>query len=489
MQLTLDLKAKNVHGHAGVVAKGRHEFAGQFATGWDGTIDYSFIDSYGHIGGVRPALDADNFAVGDKRLPPLDAPPAARPTRSSLAARRDQGRRAPPATRRNLQRSAEQEQAGTRTALLADGPFAMTYGMAEGTPHNVQHATARRARSAWRGSSARLHQGPRRRSIAGGHARQRPAGTGPVADAPGESADRARDGQSHLAVSLRPRAREDAQRFRRPRTAAHASGIARSSGDAVHPQRLVGQGHASPDHAQRDVSASRPRTMPSAIAADAAASSDLYASFPRRRLERRGDSRRDPGGQRRARSDRPAASIRFRRRSAWGYTQHGPFSAVYDHNKRSVYLMTQRLKRHPFLALFDGADPNATTAERLATTVPTQALFFLNDPFIHAKAEKWAARLLAASADENATGSTRPGGSALGRTPTDGRTKRGRRVPRGLSSRTGGARTRTTLDVRALAAYLRTHPRQQRIPARGLTDAMNDQQLIDPNSPRCSCVR
>ena len=41
--------------------------------------------------------------------------------------------------------------------------------------------------------------------------------------------------------------------------------------------------------------------------------------------------------------------------TGWGYTQHGPYSAIYDHNQRSVYLMTQRIKRHPFLALFDGA--------------------------------------------------------------------------------------------------------------------------------------
>ena len=86
----------------------------------------------------------------------------------------------------------------------------------------------------------------------------------------------------------------------------------------------------------------------------------------------------------------------------WGYTQHAPFSAVYDHDKRSVYLMTQRIKRHPFLALFDGADPNATTAVRLTTTVPTQALFFLNDPFVHAKAEKYASCLQAARPDDRA---------------------------------------------------------------------------------------
>jgi hypothetical protein len=62
--------------------------------------------------------------------------------------------------------------------------------------------------------------------------------------------------------------------------------------------------------------------------------------------------------------------------------------------------MTQRIKRHPFLALFDGADPNATTAERLGTTAPTQALYFLNAPFVHANADQWAARLLSSGADE-----------------------------------------------------------------------------------------
>jgi hypothetical protein len=86
--------------------------------------------------------------------------------------------------------------------------------------------------------------------------------------------------------------------------------------------------------------------------------------------------------------------------TGWGYTQHGPFSAVYEHNRRSVYLMTQRIKRHPFLALFDGADPNASTAERRTTTVPTQALFFLNDPFVHVSAEQFAQRVLAAAKTE-----------------------------------------------------------------------------------------
>ena len=55
--------------------------------------------------------------------------------------------------------------------------------------------------------------------------------------------------------------------------------------------------------------------------------------------------------------------------------------------------MVQRQRRHPFLALFDGADPNATTPSRQTTTVPTQALYFLNDPFFHRRADAFALRL------------------------------------------------------------------------------------------------
>ena len=73
----------------------------------------------------------------------------------------------------------------------------------------------------------------------------------------------------------------------------------------------------------------------------------------------------------------------FPPKSGWGFTQHAPFKAVYDSRQRSVYLMTQRIQRHPFLALFDGADPNTSTSERSSTITPTQALFMMNDPFIH----------------------------------------------------------------------------------------------------------
>jgi hypothetical protein len=79
--------------------------------------------------------------------------------------------------------------------------------------------------------------------------------------------------------------------------------------------------------------------------------------------------------------------------STWTFSQHDPFSAIYETNRRSAFLMVQRQRRHPFLSLFDGADPNASSPVRQTTTVPTQALYFINDPFFHRQAEALAARL------------------------------------------------------------------------------------------------
>ena len=83
----------------------------------------------------------------------------------------------------------------------------------------------------------------------------------------------------------------------------------------------------------------------------------------------------------------------------WSYSQHVPFKAVYDSNHRSVYLMTQRLVRHPYLSLFDAPDPNVSTDSRTSSTVPLQALYLLNNAFVLRQAEAFAKRLLAASPD------------------------------------------------------------------------------------------
>src|SRR6185437_7557327 len=51
----------------------------------------------------------------------------------------------------------------------------------------------------------------------------------------------------------------------------------------------------------------------------------------------------------------------------------------------------------PFLELFDGADPNATTGERTAASVPAQALYLMNHPFVAQQAKALAKRVLQAN--------------------------------------------------------------------------------------------
>jgi hypothetical protein len=80
--------------------------------------------------------------------------------------------------------------------------------------------------------------------------------------------------------------------------------------------------------------------------------------------------------------------------TAWKWTQHAPFKEVYASRHRTVYLMTQRLGRHPFLALFDGPDTNVTTDTRTRSTVPLQALYLMNNPFVTERAKALADHLL-----------------------------------------------------------------------------------------------
>jgi hypothetical protein len=84
---------------------------------------------------------------------------------------------------------------------------------------------------------------------------------------------------------------------------------------------------------------------------------------------------------------------------AWQWTQHNPFKAVYPTSHRSVYLMTQRLVRHPFMAIFDGPDTNVSTDARPRSTVPLQALYLRNNPFVQEQAAGFADRLIAGSAE------------------------------------------------------------------------------------------
>ena len=79
----------------------------------------------------------------------------------------------------------------------------------------------------------------------------------------------------------------------------------------------------------------------------------------------------------------------------WQWTQHKQFKDCYESRHRSVYLMTQRIQRHPFLALFDGPDTNTTTGLRTSSTVTPQSLYFMNSPEMVQIADSSAGRLLA----------------------------------------------------------------------------------------------
>ncbi len=443
VQLILDLPAKS---YTGVLASSADqiEFSGKLASNWDETIDYTFIDSYGHRGGVRPALDADNFVIQDVPLPPFDGPAksvdGADDRRRQVTQLRDQIAALLADLRRQSQ---ELEQ------LLSEGPLPLAYGVTEGTPHD-----------------ARIQQ------------RGEP-------DQPGDKVPRGFI-QVLGAASLPPETKgsgrwELAQwltRSDQPLTARvianriwqyhFGRGLVKTPNDfgsrglaPTHPElldhlaaELVRSGWSIKAlHRRIMLSATYQQQTAANVASTATDLTDLYVGFPRRRLgaEEIRDSILMVSGQL---DSAPRAGHPFPSPIQWAYTQHGPFRAVYDHNGRSVYLMTQRIARHPFLALFDGADPNASTPNRLETTVPTQSLYFLNDSRIHAQAEAWATNLRATTPDD-AGQIDLAWQQAYGRTPSDEARREALDFLSAYRSELTAANAEQ-VELRALAAYLRT---------------------------------
>ena len=67
---------------------------------------------------------------------------------------------------------------------------------------------------------------------------------------------------------------------------------------------------------------------------------------------------------------------------------------------RSVYLPIVRDNLPEALSLFDAADPALITSDRPRTTVPSQGLFLMNNPFVLRAADAAADRLLASKDSE-----------------------------------------------------------------------------------------
>ena len=396
VQLVLDLAKRTYTGL--LLSEGSSTpFSGPLAASWDGTIDYTFIDSYGHVGGLRPALDIDNFLVSSAPHRPLDSPLEA----PVAAAGRDEEIAALKSTLATLEARGDALAAELRR-LLAEGPVPMAYAMAEGTP-----ADARIQRRGEPDDPNDLNAPgdtvPRGFiAVLGGASPTALAGSGRLElaewltrpDHPLTARVMVnRIWQHHFGRGLVATPNDFGVRGRRP---THPELLDRLATDFVRSGWSMKAIH-------RQILASATWQQATARADDGATTADarsLYVGFERRRLS--AEEIRDAILAVSGRLDRSRGEGHpFPPPFEWGYSQHGPFGAVYDHDRRSLYLMTGRLKRHPFLALFDGADPNASTADRLGTTVPTQALFFLNDPLVHGAADSWASQLAQSTPDRN----------------------------------------------------------------------------------------
>jgi hypothetical protein len=66
-----------------------------------------------------------------------------------------------------------------------------------------------------------------------------------------------------------------------------------------------------------------------------------------------------------------------------------------ENHRRTVYGFVSRRKLDPMLGLFDFANPNSTTDQRMATNVPLQRLFFMNSELVAAESRSLVGRLQA----------------------------------------------------------------------------------------------
>jgi hypothetical protein len=149
-----------------------------------------------------------------------------------------------------------------------------------------------------------------------------------------------------------------------------------------------------------------------------------YWRFDRRPLDAEAlrDSLLSLGGN--LKLDRPGPHP-FPAVDTWRYTAHHQFKALYSSDHRSVYLMVQRLHPHPYLALFNGPDTSVTTAARDTSTVALQALYLLNNPFMHEQSRRFCGKLMTDEPDAAARlrlAYLR----AYGRTPTESEQARAR---------------------------------------------------------------
>ena len=386
LRLTIDPAAKKFSGQIGTLADLTEFRDKQLAANWDGVIDCFICDAIGHVAGAACARDLDNLGLQEAAFDlPGTGPVASRIADAAV-------------TERLAQIDAKLKELTTqRQAAMAEVAYPVAYGVTEGTPAN--------ARVQQRGEPQRLAEEVPRRNLEVLGSDVVPVGSG--------------SGRLELANWL--------TRRKNPLTARvfvnrvwqwhFGRGIVATPSDfgsrgeqPTHPQLLdwlavefIESGW-SVKALHRLIMSSRTYQLAS-VDSEAGLAADpenrWHWRYSRRPLD--AESIRDAMLAASGRLDRTVAQPHpFPPVNTWGFTIHNPFHAVYDSNHRSVYLMVQRNRRHPYLALFDAADPNQSVALRQPTTTPTQALYLMNSAFVHEQSEGFARRIMALPGDVRA---------------------------------------------------------------------------------------
>ena len=384
LRLTLDPRQKTYSGIVGTPGNLTTFENKTLGANWDGVADTFICDGNGHLKGTVPTRDLDN--LGLQEIPfgaPGSGPMVAPVLPSDLAGRLK-------TIDANIAQLTKE-----RDSLAADFPYPVAYGVSEGTPVNarIQH----------RGEPEKLREEVPRRFLAA---------------LGGDSLQDANKGSGRL---------ELAEWITRPANPLTARVFVNRVWQWHFGQGLVS---TASDFGLRGEAPSHPELLDwlaSEFVASGWSLKTLHRlivrseTYQRSSADETANLKKDPANRclwRHTRRPLDAESIRdsmlaigglldrsvpgihpFPAVQTWAFTIHRPFHEVYESKHRSVYLMVQRNRRHPFLALFDAADPNASVPQRLPTTTPTQSLYLLNSPFVLEQAEALARRLLASPGD------------------------------------------------------------------------------------------
>lgn len=87
--------------------------------------------------------------------------------------------------------------------------------------------------------------------------------------------------------------------------------------------------------------------------------------------------------------------------------------------RRSVYVFAKRTTPVPLIQMFDGADTSISCGQRVRTTVPTQSLILMNNDFVRARSQNFAAQATERARETGQTAWEVAFTTALGRSPNE----------------------------------------------------------------------